>query len=593
MAAPPDDPDRTSERPAGSSPDFPFLSPPDRPGDLGRLGPYRVVTLLGEGGMGFVFRGEDDALGRPVALKVMKPEVAAQPTARDRFLREGRAAAAVKSDHVVTIYQVGEANGVAFLAMEYLDGQTLADWLKDWREANPVPARPETILRVARHLLRGLVAAHAKGLIHRDIKPPNLWIEGGTNRLKLLDFGLVRDGPSRDLTLSGVILGTAAYMAPEQARGKAVDARTDLFGVGVVLHELLAGHSPFRRDTYNETIIAVVMDPAPPAASFGALPPGLAALIDRLLEKSPDARPATAAEVLAEVTRIEQELRGMVTTPTDEVANPPPPPPTGPKAGEERRVAIPGGLEMVFCWVPPGTCQLGSPKAEQDAVAEQLGKPVNWLTAESEAKRGTYTTKGFWLGKYPVTQVEWRTVTSESPSYFQARAGGAARVKGLDTTRYPVENVSWDMCQAFLNLLNDQANDGMTFGLPHEDQWEYACRGGRGNKHAFYWGDELNGTQANIAGNYPFGTVTKGAYLERPCPVDFTSGGKYLAHPWGLVHMIGNVWEWCENTYEQKSDITLRGGSWGSYGFFCRAAYRSWDPPGYRGLLVGCRLVLA
>jgi serine/threonine protein kinase len=610
MAAPPDDPDRTSASPAGSSPadltrHFPFLSPPDRSDDLGRLGPYRVVRLLGEGGMGFVFLGADDALGRPVALKVMRPEVAAQPTARARFLREGRAAAAVKSDHVITIYQVGEENGVPFLAMEFLEGQTLADWLREWRQANPEPARPEMILGVARHLLRGLAAAHARGLIHRDIKPANLWIESGTNRLKLLDFGLARDGPTSELTLSGAILGTAAYMAPEQARGKKVDPRTDLFSVGVVLHELLAGQSPFRRKTNNATIFAVVMDPAPPAASFGELPPGLAALIDRLLEKLPDARPASAAEVLAEVTRIEQALRGKGTTPAEGVAKPVQPPAKpqpprvkhGPEPSEERLVAIPGGLKMLFCWVPPGSCQLGSGWDEQSAVVKQIGEIDYQFTrmpmAEFAEERGAFTTKGFWLGKYPVMQTVWRAVTSASPSYFQVGAGGAAAVKGLDVTRFPVENVSWDMCQDFLKQLNASAKGGVVFGLPHEDQWEYACRGGLGNEQPFFWGTELNGTQANINGNYPYGTATKGAYLQRPCPVEFSNRGKYPAHPWGLMHMIGNVWEWCENTYEPTHARVLRGGSWEDAGHNCRAAFRNLNLSSRRYQSFGCRLILA
>jgi formylglycine-generating enzyme required for sulfatase activity len=210
-----------------------------------------------------------------------------------------------------------------------------------------------------------------------------------------------------------------------------------------------------------------------------------------------------------------------------------------PQPGEERRVAIPGGLEMVFCWIPPGTCQLGSPKAERDCL--DPGGIKDFIAHEGEDHRGVYTTTGFWLGKYPVTQAEWRAVTDESPSYFQAGAGGADAVKGLDTTQFPVENVSWDMCQEFLKRMNREA--GVVFGLPHEDQWEYACRGGRGNRQPFYWGCELNGTQANVNGNYPypFGTAAKGPHLKRPCPVDFTNGGRYPAHPWGLLHMHGNV----------------------------------------------------
>ncbi len=318
-------------RPAGY---YPFLSPTDRPGELGRLGPYRVVKLLGEGGMGFVFRGEDEGLLRPVALKVMRPEVAADPTARDRFTREGRAAAGIKSDHVITIYQVGEANGVPFLAMEYLDGLNLDDWLNAWRKVKKKAIPATVVVRVAKDVLKGLMAAHEKGMIHRDIKPANLWVESGTSRVKLLDFGLTRGGESdKGLTRSGQVLGTPAYMAPEQARGLRVDARADLFSVGVVLYRMISGQNPFQRDSLYATLTALAIDEPPPAASFGVVPDDLAGLIDRLMAKSPDGRPATTKAALAVVVEVERQLRGQPTAspvvaavPVAPVVRPPAPP---------------------------------------------------------------------------------------------------------------------------------------------------------------------------------------------------------------------------------------------------------------------------
>ncbi len=293
--------------PSGS---YSFLSPTDRPGELGQLGPYRVVRLLGKGGMGFVFRAEDDGLHRPVALKVMRPEVAAEATARERFLREGRSAAAIKSDHVITIYQVGEANGVPFLAMEYLEGWNLDDWLNAWQKSKNRPVQATAVVRVAKDVLKGLVAAHEKGLIHRDIKPANLWVEAKTSRVKLLDFGLTRGGESDTaITRSGQILGTPAFMAPEQARGLRLDARADLFSVGIVLYRMISGRNPFQRDSVFATLTALAVDDPPPAASFGVVPDDLAALIDRLLAKSPEGRPASAKAALAVVLEVEQQLR--------------------------------------------------------------------------------------------------------------------------------------------------------------------------------------------------------------------------------------------------------------------------------------------
>jgi tRNA A-37 threonylcarbamoyl transferase component Bud32 len=193
---------------------YPFLSPPEAPDELGRFDGYRILGLLGEGGMGYVFRGEEVALHLEVALKVMRPEIAAKPLAVERFIREGRAAASLKSDHVITIYQVGEANGVPFLAMEFLDGLSVDAWLK--LQKKPIPL--SRVLRITRDTLRGLAVAHEKGLVHRDIKPANLWIEKATSRVKVLDFGLTRSEDKSDqVTAEGLIMGTPAYMAPEQA----------------------------------------------------------------------------------------------------------------------------------------------------------------------------------------------------------------------------------------------------------------------------------------------------------------------------------------------------------------------------------------
>jgi formylglycine-generating enzyme required for sulfatase activity len=254
--------------------------------------------------------------------------------------------------------------------------------------------------------------------------------------------------------------------------------------------------------------------------------------------------------------------------------------PAQPKPGEVVEVEIAKGVKMKFCWIPAGKAQLGSPKSEQDYVTKTFfeGKRLEILDREAESKRGEFTTKGFWLGKYAVTQEQWEAVMGNNPSYFSKQGDGKDKVQGMDTSRFPVERVSWNDCQVLMKKLNEKvtipaALGESEFALPHEDQWEYACRGGKGNKQPFYFGDELNGTQANCHGEYPYGMTTKGAYLERTTEVG--SYEKVAPHPWGLCDMSGNVLQWCENKYDNQSNLrVLRGGSWYSGAWDCRCAYR-------------------
>ncbi len=278
------------------------LDPPQSDGEIGRLGAYRVLALLGHGGMGAVFQAEDPRLGRRVALKVMLPHVARQADMAERFLREARSAAALEHDHVVPVYEVGEAGGVPYIAMQYLKGETLDDHMT--RHPGPRPAAE--VVRVGRQVAAGLAAAHAVGLVHRDIKPANLWLDSAADgRVKILDFGLARGDCDERLTAAGAVLGTPAFMAPEQARGEPSDGRSDLFSLGVVLYRLAAGVLPFTgKGTLGVLASLATETPVPVRERNAHLPPPLARLIDRLIAKSPHSRPASAEAVLAELSSI-------------------------------------------------------------------------------------------------------------------------------------------------------------------------------------------------------------------------------------------------------------------------------------------------
>ena len=268
------------------------------------------------------------------------------------------------------------------------------------------------------------------------------------------------------------------------------------------------------------------------------------------------------------------------------------------KGGEEVEFAVADGVKMRFCWIPPGESQLGSPKTERDAVMKNgdYKEEPEWLKAEAEVVRGKYMeNKGFWLAKYPVTQAEWTAVMGTVPFAFRKDGEGADRVKGMDTSRFPAEQVSWDDAQELLGKVNGRAGVAGAFGkgaklvLPHEDRWEYAYRGGKAKKPAYYWGEALSSTEANCDGNYPFGTTDKEEYLKRPTKV-----GAYESktkHPWGLCDMSGNVYQWCDNKYSNESqNRVLRGGTWSSSARNCRAATRFFNAPVNRGNTCGFRV---
>ncbi|MGH9534227.1 MAG: protein kinase domain-containing protein [Terriglobales bacterium] len=292
-----------------------------------QVGRYRILGRLGAGGMGVVYKAEDPALGRLVALKLPPAAQAGDAAAVERFRREARLAATLDHPNICTIYEIGEANGAPFIAMQYLEGQTLS------AKIGGRPLSMDRLLEWGADIAGGLAAAHAKGIVHRDIKPANILITSD-GRAKILDFGLAKARPSEaqpaavgddaptlpydaQLTTQGATLGTVAYMSPEQVRGEDLDARSDLFSFGLVLYEMATGRPAFGGATSGVIMEGILnRSPQPPQSLNPEVGEKLAAVIAKALEKDRDLRCQSAAELRADLLRLQRERRGGAPSPT-------------------------------------------------------------------------------------------------------------------------------------------------------------------------------------------------------------------------------------------------------------------------------------
>ena len=267
---------------------------------------YKILEKLGSGGMGTVYRAQDLKLDRYVALKFLPPHLSQDEESKKRFIHEAKAASALNHPNIATIYEIDEAEGQMFIAMEYVEGPSLQDVIVGANGRSPLPI--DLAIDYAIQIAEGLSKAHAKGIIHRDIKPANILVtEDGV--VKIVDFGLAKLAGATKLTKEGTSMGTVAYMSPEQTQGAEVDHRTDIWALGVVLYEMLTGEPPFKGD-YEQAVIYSILNEEP---DFSGIPEALIPVVQKALAKQAEERYQNVGEMLADLKAVtgSQPLSGL------------------------------------------------------------------------------------------------------------------------------------------------------------------------------------------------------------------------------------------------------------------------------------------
>jgi serine/threonine-protein kinase len=372
-----------------------------------QLGTYRLISRLGAGGMGEVWRAEDTKLLRQVAIKILPEQLAADEEWKERFLREARTVAQLNHPNIATIYGIDQQGDTLFIAMELIEGQSLAEVTAKG------PMMPADAVRVAIHVCDGLSEAHAKGIIHRDIKPENIILS--PRFVKVLDFGIAKQiGGTADpsLTQGGMVVGTPHYMSPEQALGRTVDARTDIFSLGVVMYEMLSGNKPFVGESVTEVLLKIVMNEPPDiaGAAFG-ITSALAGIIRRCMQKQPENRFQDCEQLRTELaTSLREDPSNARRSHVPTVAV---------------RASDPRGLPAVARPEPPPVpAPTPASTAEPASVAEPLQQPSNpryrALVADDD----------------PATRYILSSVLARNQIAFDEAENGAAAIRLIKMNRY-------------------------------------------------------------------------------------------------------------------------------------------------------------
>ncbi|HEX9331902.1 MAG TPA: bifunctional serine/threonine-protein kinase/formylglycine-generating enzyme family protein [Anaerolineales bacterium] len=543
------------------------------------IGRVRIEKLLARGGMAEVYLGMHLTLERPVAVKLLHSHIEEDPSLLERFHREAKVVAGLRHPNIVQIFDFDTTtDGHPYIVMEYLKGPTLANYLRGLHERNErIP--PHQVARLLKALTAALDYAHEQGVIHRDIKPGNILLHKKADLIPLdkpltndveaviTDFGLVRIAHAATQTASGMVSGTPAYMSPEQARGDKTDHRTDIYSLGVVLYEMLAGRVPFEADSSMSIIYMHIHNPPPPIAGIS---PAVQTVMDRALAKNPNDRYQTSREMAVDfflaigMTAQAETIMEVYPGKADDTS-------TSLKPKKTRsRAWIGAGILSFICLLVLGAGAWGllsflpsfaKPTGTADATIINPTASVSLpVTSDLPSGEGmvavaadTYEVgtvlftddyhivpqeiplSSFWIDQYPTTNTQYQpfmTQTNPPPPEVWPGEGD-----------HPVRGVTWEQAVAYCSWAKKR--------LPSEAEWEAAGRGSGPTPQLYPWGND---------------DTASGQALSLPDEDTYAVGTQsFNKSPFGVFDMVGNIWEWVGEPYSrvQEGYKILRGGRYG------------------------------